>query len=232
MKLIPCFLMALNIASGCSKSADTPVTTFPLNTSGLSYLALGDSYTIGESVSEAESFPYQLASSLSRNGIAVSNIKVIAKTGWTTNELKSAIAAQNLKQHFDVVTLLIGVNNQFRGYSSEVYRKEFNELLNAGISFAKGDKTKVFVISIPDWGATPFAKSYDRTKIAEDIDLFNAINKEESLKVGVAYTDITEESRNVATDPSLVAPDGLHPSGKMYAYWASQLLPKIESKIK
>ncbi|MDF3078904.1 MAG: hydrolase family protein [Sphingobacteriaceae bacterium] len=225
MKMLLCCLLALSLSFGCSKKA------VQSGSGNANYLALGDSYTIGEAVNPAESFPFQLASFLSKQGIAVEP-KIIARTGWTTNELISAIKAENISKKFDLVTLLIGVNNQYRGYSKEVYRKEFVELLNTAVTFAGGNKTRVFVISIPDWGATPFATGQDRAKIAAEIDQFNAINKEEATKAGVSYTDITPQSRTALSDVSLVASDGLHPSGKMYLYWAEQLLPKVAAELK
>lgn len=188
----------------------------------LTYLALGDSYTIGESVASNESFPFQLAAQLKSHGVNVASPKIIAKTGWTTDELQTAIKAENITQKFDFVTLLIGVNNQYRGYSKVIYRKEFKELLQTAINFAGGNSKKVFVVSIPDWGVTPFGQSSGKTakSIADDIDAFNAINKEETVGMNVSYTDITPDSRKAATDASLTAKDGLHPSGKMYLQWA------------
>ncbi|MEO8381897.1 MAG: SGNH/GDSL hydrolase family protein [Acidobacteriota bacterium] len=177
------------------------------------YLALGDSYTIGESVAEAERFPNQLARQL---GIA--EPRIIAKTGWTTDELNAAIDAANVTGTYDLVTLLIGVNNQYRGRDAEEYRREFAALLQRAISFAGGDAGKVIVVSIPDWGVTPFAEGRDRAKIGSEIDQFNAINREETRRAGARYADITPISRRA--DPSLVAPDGLHPSGKQYGEWA------------
>ncbi|MEJ5994899.1 SGNH/GDSL hydrolase family protein [Pedobacter sp. Du54] len=195
----------------------------------LTYLALGDSYTIGESVAASESFPYQFAGQLSVQGLNVANPKIIAKTGWTTDELQVAIKAEKLSETFDFVTLLIGVNNQYRGYSKVTYRKEFKELLHTAISFAGGNKKRVFVLSIPDWGVTPFGLSSGKSTkaIAADIDAFNAINKEETLAQEVSYTDITPASRNAATDLSLVAKDGLHYSGKMHLQWAMSI-PSIK----
>lgn len=191
----------------------------------LTYLALGDSYTIGEAVFPIESFPYQFAAQLKALGINVAEPKVIAKTGWTTDELQTAIEAESLTQTFDFVTLLIGVNNQYRGYSKDTYREEFKSLLQTAISFAGGDIKKVFVLSIPDWGVTPFGLASGRNieEIANEIDAFNAINKEETLVMGVSYTDITSGSRNAAADLSLVAEDGLHYSGKMHLQWASSI---------
>jgi lysophospholipase L1-like esterase len=189
----------------------------------LTYLALGDSYTIGESVEPSESFPHQFANQLKAQGLKVTVPKIIAKTGWTTDELQTAIKAENLTRHFDFVTLLIGVNNQYRGYSKVTYRKEFKELLQTAVDFAAGNKKRVFVISIPDWGVTPFGLASGKSikDIANDIDAFNAINKEETLAMDVSYTDITPGSRNAATDLSLVAKDGLHYSEKMHLQWAS-----------
>ena len=191
----------------------------------LTYLALGDSYTIGESVTQEESFPYQYTTQLKLQGQNVANPKIIAKTGWTTNELNAAIKAENITQTFDIVTLLIGVNNQYRGYSKVTYRKEFKELLQDAIGYAGGNKKRVFVISIPDWGVTPFGIGVggNSSKISDEIDAFNAINKAETLAMEVSYTDITPDSRKAATDVSLIAKDGLHPSGKMYLQWALSL---------
>lgn len=193
--------------------------------STLTYLALGDSYTIGEAVEQEDSFPYQFAEQLKLQGLNIADPKVIAKTGWTTDELQAAIKAENITQNFDIVTLLIGVNNQYRGYSKEDYRKQFKELLQTAIGFAGGNAKGVFVVSIPDWGVTPFGLSSGKnTKdIAVDIDAFNAINKEETLAFKVNYTDITPGSRNAVRDLSLVASDGLHYSGKMHLQWASSI---------
>ncbi|MEO8794399.1 MAG: SGNH/GDSL hydrolase family protein [Daejeonella sp.] len=189
------------------------------------YLALGDSYTIGEAVEQSQSFPYQLSSKLNGAGIKTEKPEIIATTGWTTAELIAAIKQRNIQKKFDLVTLLIGVNNQYRGYSQETYRAEFRELLNTAIDYANGNLKNVYVVSIPDWGVTPFAQNSGRDiqKISDEIDQFNAINKEETAARGITYIDITPESRKAKTDVSLVASDGLHPSGKMYEYWAEQL---------
>lgn len=200
----------------------------------LNYLALGDSYTIGESVSDNGRFPVQLVTSLQKNNISVNSPEIIATTGWTTDELASAIKKKesSLLPKYDLVSLLIGVNNQYRGRDAEEYRTQFKDLLKTAIVFAGGVKQRVFVVSIPDWGVTPFAEGRDRKKIGEEIDLYNKINKEESLKEGIAYIDITSESRNAATDKSLVAGDGLHPSEKMYKEWADIMLPSISKMLK
>jgi lysophospholipase L1-like esterase len=183
------------------------------------YLALGDSYTVGESVDEDQRFPNQLLKKLSCNGISVSDPVIIAKTGWTTDELLAAINEKNINESFDLVTLLIGVNNQYRGREINEYREQFKALLDKAISFAGGDPGKVLVISIPDWGVTPFADGKDAYKIADEIDDFNEVNKQETLNRGAVYSFITDISRNAKDDESLVASDGLHPSGKMYSQW-------------
>jgi lysophospholipase L1-like esterase len=189
------------------------------------FLALGDSYTIGESVSEAERWPVQLAALLRNQGFTVDDPQIIARTGWTTDELSAAIDAANPQGPYDLVSLLIGVNNQYRGRDSEQYRTEFIALLQRAIGFAGGQPSHVLVLSIPDWGVTPFASNSDAAKIAAEIDTYNAINKEESERAGVHYVDVTPVSRTAATDPSLIANDGLHPSGPMYTEWAKLALP-------
>jgi len=181
------------------------------------YLALGDSYTIGESVPASDRFPVVLAKTLK-----LSEPEIIAKTGWTTDELNAAIDAANPKGPYELVTLLIGVNNQYRGRDAEQYRGEFVGLLKRAIGFAGGDVKKVIVVSIPDWGVTPFAEGRDRAKIASEIDRYNAVNREETERAGVLYVDITPISRQ--NDASLVAGDGLHPSGKQYLQWVKTIV--------
>ncbi|HYO77394.1 MAG TPA: GDSL-type esterase/lipase family protein, partial [Thermoanaerobaculia bacterium] len=160
------------------------------------YLALGDSYTIGESVAPAERFPNQLARELN-----LGEPRIIAKTGWTTDELNAAINAANVTGTYELVTLLIGVNNQYRGRDPEQYRGEFAALLQRAIGFAGGDASNVVVVSIPDWGVTPFAEGRNRADIAAAIDRYNAINREEAARAGARYVDITPISRG--TDPAL-----------------------------
>ncbi len=230
------FLLSLCLLLTCDKNKPT-MLTMPHNlvqNKTLSYLALGDSYTIGESVPQSLNFPYQLVSELAINNLQVNVPKIIAKTGWTTKELQDAIKTENLATTYDIVTLLIGVNNQYRGYSQSAYQTEFKQLLNTAIAFAKGDKSKVFVVSIPDWGVTPFGKTSAKStaQISEEINAFNAVNKEETLALGISYTDITVASRNAANDNTLLASDGLHPSGKMYAEWAQKVAPSILKVLK
>lgn len=196
------------------------------------FLALGDSYTIGESVAVSERWPVQLARQLRKNGIDVTDPQIIAKTGWTTADLSSAIDAAKPNGPYALVTLLIGVNNQYRGLDAEQYRKEFAALLQRAIAFAGGDAKRVVVVSIPDWGVTPYATGRDRAKIATEIDHFNAINAAETKRAGARYADVTPVSRHAATDPTLVAPDGLHPSAAMYAQWVTVILPQAEAALK
>jgi len=176
------------------------------------YLALGDSYTIGESVPATDRFPVQLA-----NYLHLGEPEIIARTGWTTDELNAAIDAAHPEGPYELVTLLIGVNNQYRGRDAEQYRGEFAALLQRAIGYAGGDPKKVVVVSIPDWGVTPFAEGRDRAKIGTEMDRYNAINYEEAMRAGARYADITPISRGA--DPDLTAADGLHPSGKQYWDW-------------
>jgi len=193
------------------------------------FLALGDSYTIGESVAVADRWPNQLARTLRSRGLAIADPEIIAKTGWTTDELSSAIDAANPHGSYSLVTLLIGVNNQYRGRDAGQYRKEFAALLQRAIGFAGGNAKRVVVVSIPDWGVTLFAEGRDRAKIAAEIDRFNAIAAEETKRAGSKYADITPVSRK---NPTLVGPDGLHPSATMYAQWVSVILPQAEAALR
>lgn len=198
----------------------------------LNYLALGDSYTIGEAVPETQTFPYQLYSALNGQALSVSPPTIIATTGWTTDDLIGAISRSGLDgKKFAFVTLLIGVNDQYQHLSEDNYKIKFAEVLNTAITFAHGDTSRVFVLSIPDYGVTPFANGQDAV-IGPQIDQFNAINKAISLQAGVHYIDITPISREAANDPALIAPDGLHPSAKMYQLWVSLLAPLVEARLK
>ena len=193
-------------------------------------LNLGDSYTIGEAVSSAENFPNQLATHFKIAAIEISIPEIIATTGWTTNELLNGIAKNPTSPPYDIVTLLIGVNNQYRENPIDEYRKEFLELLNISVKNANNKPEHVIVISIPDWGAMPFAEGKDRRKIAEEIDAFNRVNEIEAKKSRCEYCNITFISRTAIHDLSLVASDGLHPSAKQYDLWVDKIFP-IASKI-
>ena len=194
------------------------------------YLALGDSYTIGEGVAIHESFPYQLVQRLRGRGLAFCAPEIVAKTGWTTDELKAGIERTRfLDGRYDLVTLLIGVNNQYRGRKPDVYAAEFEGLLREAVARAGGDKKRVIVISIPDWGVTPFAEGRDRRKIAAEIDAFNAVNRRITEAGGIAYVDITPGSRLASGDPTLLASDRLHPSGKEYGRWADSVIVRMKA---
>jgi lysophospholipase L1-like esterase len=221
------FLILIFLTFGC-KSNTLPYDSLPTFT----YLALGDSYTIGEGVAEDERFPIQLQDSLNNRGVNIEKVKIIARTGWTTGELATAIHQAQTDSAYDLVSLLIGVNNQYRGRSLESYREEFVQLLNQSIAFAGGHASRVVVLSIPDWGVTPFAEGRDREKIAAEIDAFNTVNKEESNSAGTIYLDITAISRQAASRPELIAPDGLHPSGMMYAQWVQEMVALAVEALK
>ena len=198
----------------------------------LSYLALGDSYTIGEQVPYAENFPNQAVQLLHKKGIAISDPVIVAVTGWTTDELAAAIRERNLKETFSIVSLLIGVNNQYRGRSVDNYKEEFTALLVQSIHFAKGHTDKVFVLSIPDWGVTPFAEGKDRAAIAKEIDAYNAEAKKICLSHKCHFIEITESTRTNGTDAAYLAEDGLHPSGKEYGIWAMRFADAVAQEVK
>ena len=196
------------------------------------YLALGDSYTIGEGVSLFESFPYQVVRLLRKKDYDFNAPEIIAKTGWTTDELQSAIGKSTLLSKYDFVTLLIGVNDQYRGRDPIEYKEQFEELVKKAIELANGKKDRVVVISIPDYSVTPHGRSMDADKVSKEIEVFNAINKALSIQYKVVYADITIGSREAANDPSLIARDGLHPSEKEYAKWAEKAVELIALQLK
>jgi lysophospholipase L1-like esterase len=221
-------LAALLLLAACTSSPTD--TDSPAVKSNARFLALGDSYTIGESVPAEERWPNQLARALRAQGVAVGDPEIIAKTGWTTDELNAAIDTAKPAGPYSLVTLLIGVNNQYRGRDAEEYRREFAALLQRAIGFGGGDASNVVVVSIPDWGVTPFAEGRDRAKIATEIDRYNAINREETLRTGAHYVDITPGSRR--SDPILFAADGLHPSPAQYAEWTNAILPEARAALR
>lgn len=195
------------------------------------YLALGDSYTIGEAVAPDERWPHILQGRLVGEGVKVEMPKIIATTGWTTDELQAAIDKEKPAKEYDLVSLLIGVNNQYRGYPIDQYKKEFESLLLQAIAFAKGRAERTFVLSIPDYGVTPFAASKNPAKIAKELDEYNAMANSICNQYQVAYVDITPGSRKAANEPSLIAEDGLHPSGKMYKEWVDAAYPIAKSML-
>lgn len=191
------------------------------------YLALGDSYTIGEQVKESENFPNQTVVLLREQGFAFKAPSIVAKTGWTTDELEAGIQQADLQQHYDFVTLLIGVNNQYRSRAIEDYTVQFESLLKKALAYANNDSSRVVVLSIPDWGVTPFAKGRDRKQIAEQIDAYNAANKQVADKYMVHYIEITSSTREAVYDLTLLTSDGLHPSGREYTKWAKKIAAVI-----
>ncbi|HYG37911.1 MAG TPA: SGNH/GDSL hydrolase family protein [Cytophagales bacterium] len=207
-------------------SGSSPAPHLPTPYTAYNFLALGDSYTIGESISEDQRWYLQLIDSLKEAGVPIKESDVIAQTGWTTGELTDAIEQSGNQKKYDIVSLLIGVNNQYRGQSIETYKNEFRELLNTAVNFANSKKQHVIVLSIPDWGVTPFGTSNgDPPKIAQEIDEFNEAAKAECAAMGIHFIDITEISRLAKNEPSFVAIDGLHFSGKMYQLWAKEAFP-------
>jgi lysophospholipase L1-like esterase len=201
------------------------------NKMSYSLLSLGDSYTVGESISPNQNFPNQTVQLLSQSGHDFKTPEIIAKTGWTTDELQSAINDQNLKTNYDFVTLLIGVNNQYRGKSVEGYKPEFESLLRQAIELANGKADHVIVLSIPDWSVTPFATHRDRDKIATEIDEYNKANKKVASAWQVHYIDITQSTREAEYDTTLVASDGLHPSAREYAKWSEKIYLVIHQHL-
>ena len=210
---------------------------YPLNKSkmqddSLTFLALGDSYTIGESVAENERWPVQLAARLNEKGRQTASPKIIATTGWRTDQLKSAIESdKELKERYDLVSLLIGVNNQFQGKSVESFAPEFEELLQTAIGLA-GDKEKVIVLSIPDYGVTPFGASRGEERIAKELDEYNQVSKSICERYEVKYFHITPISREAKENSELIASDNLHPSGKMYGRWVDLIFNDVYELLK
>ncbi|MDB5253315.1 MAG: lysophospholipase [Flaviaesturariibacter sp.] len=196
------------------------------------YLALGDSYTVGESVPLRQSFPYQVVENLRKGKLHVAAPEIVARTGWTTDELSAAIADHRFLDHYDLVTLLIGVNNQYRGRRIEEFNIELEALLNRAVELAGGKREHVLLLSIPDYGVTPFAKKLDASRIATEIDQYNVVKRALATQYKVSFVDITESTRNAYTDESLVADDGLHPSAKEYKGWAVKVAEMAKTILK
>lgn len=211
----------------------TPIPTATPQTPAkeINYLALGDSYTIGQNVCETCRFPEQLKKNLENlNPNNTYFLKIIAQTGWTTTNLISVINAQSLNPNYDLVTLLIGVNNQYQNMPFSIYELQFPELVNKAIALAKGDKSNVIVVSIPDYAYTPFGQQYNNpSKISTEIDNYNAFAKKYCLEKNIEFVSITDITRQGLLDTKLVAPDGLHPSELAYSYFVERILPKANS---
>jgi acyl-CoA thioesterase-1 len=210
------FLLIMIALVGCSKE---------INHAQKSFLALGDSYTIGESVDEESRWPNQLASRMKTSNI---NVQIVATTGWTTNELAEGIAQANITETFDLVSLLIGVNNQYRGLSIQDFEIELRELFRAAIGFSKYGSSNVIILSIPDWSAFPFAEGRDINKISKEIDAFNKVVKKMANEFNLKFFDITDISRQASSNKSLIAEDFLHPSKEMYKLWVDKILASKE----
>lgn len=230
------FLILLLLSAGCTPDNGNGVNagrsenvgdndgTSGTDTAEVSYLALGNSYTIGESVPESERWPVQLANRLSGDTFLVEPLRIVARTGWTTQQLLDGIEQANLRASYDVVSLLIGVNNQYRGLDFGVYRTQFDSLLRRSLDFARGREDKVFVLSIPNYGVTPFAEGRDTARIRREIARYNAAADSICQEYGVSFFNITPISQRAEDDPSLVASDGLHPSGRQYRLWVEKIL--------
>lgn len=210
------FLFLLIVLAGCSKQIAKPEVSF---------LALGDSYTIGEAVDEEGRWPNQLASRIKTSNI---NVQIVATTGWTTNELAEGIAQANITETFDLVSLLIGVNNQYRGLSIQDFEIELRELCMAAIDFSKNGSSNVIILSIPDWSAFPFAEGRDINKISKEIDAFNKVVQKMAYEFNLKFFDITDISRQASSNKSLIAEDLLHPSKEMYKLWVDKILASKE----
>lgn len=230
LKLLLCTFCFITYS--CSDDESTPpVATIPNTT--LKYLALGDSYTIGEAVCDACKFPSQLQDSL-QNYLAtnqVISLKVVAQTGWTTTNLKTAIINENLNPEYDLVTLLIGVNNQYQNKPFSLYEQEFPELLNTAITLAKGNLNRVIVVSIPDYAYTLFGLGGNEELISSQIDQYNLFAKNHTESFGVTFVNITGITRQGLANPALVAYDNLHPSELAYTKFVERLLPIAKTKM-
>ena len=227
------FIFVILFFAGRAASEGISQKVNGFDSSAKNYLALGDSYTIGQSVEEADNFPNRLVTALQHKGIKINPPEIRAVTGLTTGDLIASLRTTPPSlQQYDLVSLLIGVNNQFQGRTIAEYEIEFRFLLSEAIKYAGGDKRKVMVISIPDYSVMPFAEGSDTKRISKEINLFNSAQKKIAAEAGVAFINITPVSRKGKNDPSLRADDGLHPSGKQYGMWITQLLPKAMEVLK
>ncbi|MEO1973245.1 MAG: SGNH/GDSL hydrolase family protein [Pirellulaceae bacterium] len=225
--------MAIVLLIGCTGDDDLktePAASHP-HAAGGRFLALGDSYTIGESVAESDRWPLQLAELLSEEGIEVGTPTIVARTGWTSGELLDRINTARPTGVFEVVTLQIGVNDQFRGLDESQFARDLDALLDLAIEFSGDDPSRVVVLSIPDWGVTPFAAGHNRDVIASEIDRFNQLKRERVVVRGCQFIDVTSISRQAAADRTLLADDGLHPSAKMYSRWCQLALPAVRKAL-
>ena len=214
-------LMSILISGAASAGQGQPIR----------YLALGDSYTIGEGVAESERWPMQLAGGLRRDGFELADPQIIAKTGWTTDELSAAMDAAEPLGQWDFVSLLIGVNNQYRGRDLASFEGEFERLLQRALSLAGGQPNRLLVLTIPDWGVTPFAEGRNRSEIGRQLDEYNRALSAIAARYEVRVVDIAPVSRAKGGEPQMLASDGLHPSGKLYSLWSERALPVVRELL-
>lgn len=221
------FVLSLVLIFSTCQNKSNPSST----SQNVSFLTLGDSYTIGESVEKNDRWPIQLADSLRNKGFTVKKPTIIAETGWTTEDLRQAIEKENLSTNYDLVSLLIGVNNQYQGLNFIQFEKEFEKLVKQAITFADGNEENVFVVSIPNYGVTPFGQSQNPGQIREELNRYNQTAKDIATEYNVSFINITPISEKASDNPELTADDDLHPSGEMYQRWVGEILPVIISKL-
>lgn len=232
-KIVYLFFISIVIFS-CSSSQETQKTTSQtLKDETINFLALGDSYTIGEGLGKDEIWPYLLYNEIKQKGFSIKQPKIVAQSGWRTDELINAIEKQEINEKYELVSLLIGVNNQFQGRSLEDFKKDFNFLVEKAIRFSKNGTQGVFILSIPDYSVTPFAKNkgFKQATIKSELNQFNQVIYQMALEKNILYFDISDLSRKVESDKSLLTKDLLHPSTKMYKMWVNEIFPTIEQKI-
>ncbi len=231
MKKLILLFSFLCLFISCNSSSEKVEETAPvIEEQPFTYLALGDSYTIGESVAEEARWPLQLADSLRERDVEIDKPKIIAKTGWTTGDLLNGMDAQlEDGEQYDLVSILIGVNNQYQGRSIEEYEQELQTIFDRAITRSKTGAAGVFAVSIPDYGATPFGASKSE-EIAKEIEEFNAVFKRIAEAHDVPFYNITPVSKRAKDEPDLVAEDGLHPSGKMYSLWVHEFVDEVLEK--
>jgi len=224
LPLLACTHTATDAPPGPTPAPAPPAVT-------ISFLSLGDSYTIGEGVTEQARWSVQLAQQLRQHGTSVAAPDIIARTGWTTQDLQRAIAASGKQRTYGLVSLLIGVNDQYQGAGAADYRPHLRELLQTATRFAGGRPDRVVVLSIPDWGQTPYAQGRNRAQIGQEIDQFNEVARQECQQAGIAFVNITSLTRAAVGDATQFAPDGLHYSGQHMAQWAEKALPIAQALV-
>lgn len=223
------YLLSFFILTSITNCSNKTIEMHNRSNDSIKFLALGDSYTIGESVATDKRWPVQLANRLNEDGFEVKEPKIIATTGWTTAELLEGIEKDNPIENYDLVSLLIGVNNQYRGYEIDIYKTEFRILIEQAIKFAGNKSENVFVVSIPNYGVTPFGQTRGEEKIRTELLEYDRIAKEIANDYGINFVDITPISEKAKSDLELVADDNLHPSGKMYSEWTDKIYPVVKS---